>query len=144
MESILGPAAAGDLSLRFDELERLRWLPPRDIPPGYDGLRSVAKVDGSDRISHHVYDPAGAASTIRTDGDGPGLATSLYWFDGICRPGALDLLSAQLPSNFRWSASNDSEAFDDAVATMVPSLYFSQSNDSQFKFRNESRKAETF
>ena len=55
-------------------------------------------------------------------------------------PGALDLLSAQLFS-FRWSASNDSEAFDDAVATMVPSLYFSQPNDSQFKFRNEPRKA---
>ena len=58
-------------------------------------------------------------------------------------PGALDLLSAQLFS-FRWSASNDSEAFDDAVATMVPSLYFSQPNDSQFKFRNEPRKAATF
>ena len=85
LESILDPAAAGDLSLRFNELDRLRWLPPREIPPGYDGLRLVAKVDGSDRIGHHVYDPAGAASTIRTDGDGPGIATSLYWFDGICR-----------------------------------------------------------
>ena len=57
----------------------------RHTPPGYDGLRLVAKVDGSDRIGHHVYDPTGAASTIRTDGDGPGIATSLYWFDGICR-----------------------------------------------------------
>ena len=37
-------------------------------------------------------------------------------------PGALGLLSAQLPS-FRWSASNDSDAFDDAVAAMVHSLY---------------------
>ena len=44
-------------------------------------------------------------------------------------PGALDLLSAQLFS-FRWPASNDSEAFDDAVATSVHSLYFSQSYDS--------------
>ena len=34
LESILDPAATGDLSLRFDELERLRWLPPRDTPPG--------------------------------------------------------------------------------------------------------------
>ena len=59
-------------------------------------------------------------------------------------PGAPDLLSAQLLS-FRWSASNDSEAFGDAVvATMVHSLYFSQPNDAQFKFRNESRKAGTF
>ena len=85
LESILDPAAMNDPSLRFDALERLRWLPPRDIPPGYDGLRLVAKVDGSDRIGHHVYDPTGAASTIRTDGDGPGVATSLYWFGGICR-----------------------------------------------------------
>ena len=85
LESILDPAAMHDPSLRFDALERLRWLPPRDIPPGYDGLRLVAKVDGSDRIGHHVYDPTGAASTIRTDGDGPGVATSLYWFGGICR-----------------------------------------------------------
>ena len=37
-------------------------------------LRSwvVVKVDGSDRIGHHAYDPAGSASTIRADGDGPG------------------------------------------------------------------------
>ena len=46
---------------------------------------TVAKVGGSDKICHHVYDPAGAASTIRTDGDRPGLATSLYWFYRICR-----------------------------------------------------------
>ena len=45
----------------------------------------VAKVDGSDRIGHHVYDPAGSASTIRTDGDGPGLATGLYMFGDTCR-----------------------------------------------------------
>ena len=37
-------------------------------------------------------------------------------------PGALDLFSAQLFS-FRWSASSDSEAFDDAVVTTVHSLY---------------------
>ena len=42
--------------------------------------------------------------------------------------------------SFRWPASNDSEAVGDAVATMVPSLYSSQPNDSQFKFRNEPRK----
>ena len=58
-------------------------------------------------------------------------------------PGTLHLFSAQLFS-FRWPASNDSEAFDGAVATMVHSLPFSQSNYSQFKFRNEPRKAETF
>ena len=58
-------------------------------------------------------------------------------------PGVLDLLSAQLFS-FRWSASNDSEAFDDAVATTVHSLYFSQSNDSQFKFRNDTTESGDF
>ena len=45
----------------------------------------MAKVDGSDRIGHHVYEPAGVASTIRTDSDGPVFATGLYWFDGTCR-----------------------------------------------------------
>ena len=40
-------------------------------------------------------------------------------------PGALELFSAQLFS-FRLPASNDSEAFDDAVATMVHSSLFSQ------------------
>ena len=60
LELILDPAAAGDLSLRFGELERQRCR----HPPGYDGLRLVAKVDGPDRNGHHVYDPAGAASTI--------------------------------------------------------------------------------
>ena len=49
------------------------------------GLRLMAKVDGSDRIGHHAYDPAGAASTIRTDGDGPGLSSGSYWFGDICR-----------------------------------------------------------
>ena len=49
------------------------------------GLRLIAKVDGSDRIGHHVYDPAGSASTIRTDGDGPGVATGLYMFGDTCR-----------------------------------------------------------
>ena len=34
-------------------------------------------------------------------------------------------------------ACNDSEAFGDAVATMLNSLYFPQSYDSQFKFRND-------
>ena len=58
-------------------------------------------------------------------------------------PGALDLFSAQLFS-FRWPASNDSEAFDDAVATMVHSSLFSQPNDSQFKFRNDATEAGTF
>ena len=82
---IIDPSSHNDASLCFTELDRLRWLPPRELPIGYDGLRLVAKVDDSDRIGHHVYDPAGAASTIRTDGDGPGLATGLYWFDGLCR-----------------------------------------------------------
>ena len=58
-------------------------------------------------------------------------------------PGALDLLSAQLFS-FRWPTCNGSEAFGDAVATMVHSPSFSQSNDSQFKFRNEPQKGSTF
>jgi hypothetical protein len=87
---------------------------------------------------------------------------ALYLFEGIFRlqgtqvlengftpdgsgPGALDLFSAQLFS-FRWPASNDSEAFDDAVATMVHSSLFSQSNDSQlkFKFRNDATKGGGF
>ena len=60
-------------------------------------------------------------------------------------PGALNLFSAQLFS-FRWSESNDSEAFDEAVATMVNSSLFSQSNDSQlkFKFRNDAMEAGDF
>ena len=60
-------------------------------------------------------------------------------------PGALNLFSAQLFS-FRWSASNDSEAFDDAVATMVHSSQFSQSDDSQlkFKFRNDATEDRSF
>ena len=83
--SIIDPAANEDPSLRFEELSRLQWLPPRAVPDWYDGLRLMAKVDGSDRIGHHVYDPAGSASTIRTDGDGPGLATGLYMFGDTCR-----------------------------------------------------------
>ena len=58
---------------------------PRDVPIGYGGLRLMEKVGGSDRTANHVYDPAGAAPTIRTDDDGPGLATGLYWFGGLCR-----------------------------------------------------------
>ena len=56
-------------------------------------------------------------------------------------PGALDIFSAQLFS-FRWPASNDSEAFDDAVATMVHSSLFSQSNDSQLIAYGDSSTAE--
>ena len=82
---IVDPAAHDDLSLRFDEPERLQWLPHQPVPDGYDGLRLLAKVDGSNKIGHHVYDPAGAASTIRTDGDGPGGATGLYIFGDVCR-----------------------------------------------------------
>ena len=43
-------------------------------------------------------------------------------------------------------ASNDSEAFDDAVATMIHSSLFSQSNDSQleFKFRNDAMEVGDF
>ena len=79
---IIDPSCHGGGSLCFTELNRLRWLPPWELPIGYDGLRLLAKVDGSDRIGHHVYDPAGAAPTIRADDDGPGFATGLYWFDG--------------------------------------------------------------
>ena len=82
---IIDPSSHNDAALCFTELDRLRWFPPRELPTGYDGLRFVANVDDSDRIGHHVYDPAGAASTSRTDGDGPGLATGLYWFDGTCQ-----------------------------------------------------------
>ena len=85
LDDIIDPSAHNDTALWFTELARLTWLPPRELPIGYDGLRLVAKVDDSDRIGHHVYDPAGAASTIRTDGDGPGLATGLYWFGDRCR-----------------------------------------------------------
>ena len=42
-------------------------------------------MDGSDRIGRHIYNYDGAAATIRTDGDGPGLATSLYIINGLCR-----------------------------------------------------------
>ena len=82
---IIDPAANEDRSLRFEDLSRLQWLPPRSVPDWYDGLRLVAQVDGSDIIGHHVYDPAGSASTIRTDGDGPGLATGFYMFGDTCR-----------------------------------------------------------
>ena len=85
LDDIIDPSDHNDTALWFTELARLTWLPPRELPIGYDGLRLVAKVDDSDRIGHHVYDPAGAASTIRTDGDGPGLATGLYWFGDRCR-----------------------------------------------------------
>ena len=83
--SIIDPAANEDLSLRFEDLSRLRWLPPRTVPDWYGGLRLVAKADDSDRTGHHIYDPAGSASTIRTDGDGPGLATGLCMFGDTCR-----------------------------------------------------------
>jgi len=83
--SIIDPAANEDPSLRFEELSRLQWLPPRAVPHWYGGLRLVAKAGGSGRIGHHVYDPAGSASTIRTDGDGPGLAAGLCMFGDTCR-----------------------------------------------------------
>ena len=60
-------------------------ISPRTVPQWYDSLRLLAKVDGSDRTGHHAYDPAGSASTIRTDGDVPGLATGLYMFGDTCR-----------------------------------------------------------
>ena len=84
---IIDPSShKGAAKLCFTELDRLRWLPSRELLIGYDGLRLVAKIGGSDRIGHHIYDdPAGAAPTILTDGDGAGLATGLYWFDGTCR-----------------------------------------------------------
>ena len=83
--AIIDPAANEDLTLRFEDMSRLRWLPARTVPDWYGGLRLIAKVDDSDRISHHVCDPAGSASTVRTDGDGPGLATGLCMFGGIYR-----------------------------------------------------------
>ena len=69
----------------------------------------MAKVDDSDRIGHHVYDPAGAASTIRTDGDGPGLATGLYWFDGTCR--RLSFREAARTHSIPESTINEIETF---------------------------------
>ena len=91
-------------------LDRLRWLPPRELPIGYDGLCLVAKVDDSDRTGHHVYDPAGAAPTIRTDdGDGPGLATGLYWFDGTCR--RLSFREAARTQSIPETAINEIESF---------------------------------
>ena len=51
---IIDPSSHNDAALCFTEPGRLRWLPPRELPIGYDGLRLVAKVDGSDRIGHHV------------------------------------------------------------------------------------------
>ena len=106
---IIDPSSHNDASLCFTELDRLKWLPPRELPIGYDGLRLVAKVDDSDRIGHHVYDPAGAASTIRTDGDGPGLATGLYWFDGTCR--RLSFREAARTHSIPESTINEIETF---------------------------------
>ena len=71
-------ASQEDEGLRFTEIGRLIPVEPRETAEGYDGLRLLAKVDGSDRIGHHAYDPRGACCTIRTDGDGPGKATGLY------------------------------------------------------------------
>ena len=85
LREIIDPAADDDESLRFTDGARIEWLPPREIPDGYDGLRLLARVDGSDRIGHHIYNYNGAAATIRTDGDGPGLATGLYIINGLCR-----------------------------------------------------------
>ena len=85
LREIIDPAADDDESLRFTDGDRIEWLPPREIPDGYDGLRLLARVDGSDRIGHHIYNYNGAAATIRTDGDGPGLATGLYIINGLCR-----------------------------------------------------------
>ena len=42
-------------------------------------------MDGSDKISHHIHNYDGAVATIRTDDDGPGLATGLYIINGLCR-----------------------------------------------------------
>ena len=61
----------------------------------------------------------------------------------VGRGPALSLYSAQLFS-FRWPASNDSEAFDNAVATAMQSLNYQWSNDSQFKFQNDATGSEYF
>ena len=50
----------------------------------YDGLRLLARVDGSDRIGHQIYS-TDMAATIRTDGDGPGGATGLYLVGDVIR-----------------------------------------------------------
>ena len=39
---IIDPSSHNDAALCFTELDRLRWLPPRELPIGYDGLRLVA------------------------------------------------------------------------------------------------------
>ena len=85
LREIIDPAPDYDEPLRFTDGDRIEWLPPREIPDGYEGLRLLARVDGSDRIGHHIYNYDGAAATIRTDGDGPGLATGLYIINGLCR-----------------------------------------------------------
>ena len=78
LESILEPESAIPSELRFTQLERLVQVPARaDSGEIYDGLRLLARVDGSDRIGHQIYS-ADMAATIRTDGDGPGGATGLY------------------------------------------------------------------
>ena len=50
----------------------------------YDGLRLLARVDGSDRVGHQIYS-ADMAATVRTDGDGPGGATGLYLIGDVIR-----------------------------------------------------------
>ena len=85
MREIIDPDADDGESLRFTDGGRIEWLPPREIPDGYDGLRLLARVDRSGRIGHHIYNYNGAAATTRTDGVGPGLATGLYIINGFCR-----------------------------------------------------------
>ena len=55
--AIIDPAANEDITLRFEDLGRLRLLPPpRTVPDWYGGLRLIAKVDDPGRFGHHAYD----------------------------------------------------------------------------------------
>ena len=82
---ILEPESDIPSDLMFTQLERIVQAPARaDSGEVYDGLRLLARVDGSDRIGHQIYS-ADMAATIRTDGDGPGGATGLYLIGDVIR-----------------------------------------------------------
>ena len=82
---ILEPESDIPSDLVFTQHERIVQAPARaDSGEVYDGLRLLARVDGSDRIGHQIYS-TDMAATIRTDGDGPGGATGLYLVGDVIR-----------------------------------------------------------